>query len=560
MSTVKKRKRKVLKIKSSLVLIGLLISAAIQGQIAPEKYFVPFTNKANTPYQISSPSDFLSHSALLRRARQNIQITEQDLPVNPEYIAQVLAQGNIKLLYPLKWFNGVVIETTDTSALDNIGNLPFVKPDFQRPFENIRNRSSTSPKLQLDVQQSNALHQTDYGAAQQQTDLMNLKPLHQQNYRGHEMHIGIFDSGFQGADTLLAFEKVFREQRVMETFDLVDGGEIKYNTHSHGMYVWSCMVSDLPFLLVGTAPDADYSLFRTEDVASEYILEEFNWVAAAEKADSLGVDIINTSLGYTEFDDSTMNHTYEDMDGQSTPAAVGANIAASKGMLVVVSAGNSGGSPWRYISTPSDADHALCVGAVDDSSQVSNFSSRGFSADGDVKPNVVAHGQFSAVWNYGDEVANVNGTSFSSPITAGAAASLWSANRDMSSFQIKNAIERSAHLYENPNEDYGYGLPDFEKAHLILQDVRNGFQQDEWVIYPNPSVYSDLTLGYLGKENIALEVEIFNSVGQLVRTVQNETEFRQIRINASGGWAPGNYVVMIRSSDKTIYKKWVKLR
>ena len=549
-----------MKIKSSLVLIGMLFSAALQAQIAPEKYFVPFTNKTNTPFEISNPSDFLSHAALLRRARQNIPITEQDLPVNPEYITQILAQGDVKLLYPLKWFNGVVIETTDSSALDKIEGLPFVNPDFRRSFKNIQNRSSTSSKLQLEVQQSNALYQTDFGAAQKQTDLIHLTPLHQQNYRGDEMHIGIFDSGFQGADTLLAFEKVFREQRVLETFDLVDGGSIAYDAHSHGMYVWSCMVSDLPFLLVGTAPDADYSLFRTEDVATEYIIEEFNWVAAAEKADSLGVDIINTSLGYTEFDDSTMNHTYEDMDGNSTPAAVGANMAASKGILVVVSAGNSGNSPWRYISTPSDADHALCVGAVDDSGQIANFSSRGFSADGDVKPNVVAHGQFSAVWNYGNEVANVNGTSFSSPITAGAAASLWSANRDMTNFQIKSAIERSAHLYENPNEDYGYGLPDFEKAHLILQDVRNGFQQDEWVIYPNPSVYSNLTLGYLGQENIALELEVFNSVGQLVHTIKKETAFRQIRINTSGNWPPGNYVVVIRTGDQTVYKKWIKLR
>lgn len=557
---VNRKKSKQLAAKISLF-VGLLSSSSLYSQIAPSKYFVPFSNKSNTQYSTEKPLEFLSKSAVLRRLQQGIAITAQDFPVNKEYIQEVKAQGHVKVLYSLKWFNGVVIETEDSIAIDKIEQLPFVKGSIRQEFNNfITNRKKHQKwDIQLEISEESEFADTLYGAAWPQAQMLNLISLHQEGNLGQEMRIGIFDSGFAGADTLEVFQPSFANGRVEATFDLVDGGEILFDKHSHGTHVWSTMAGNSAYRFVGTAPEAIYSLFRTEDVNSEYIIEEFNWVAAAELADSMGIDIINTSLGYTEFDDPNMNHVYSDLDGNRTPAAIGADIAASKGMLLVVSAGNNGDDSWVYISTPADADSVLTVGAVNSQGVYAPFSSLGYAADGDVKPNVMALGQGAAVWTYGNQAALTNGTSFSGPIMAGAVACLWQNNRDKTNMEIIAAVEQSASFYNEPNQRYGYGIPDFSLAQEILSEKRAKTSVNQWSIYPNPGAASPLQIRYTGKGNETAKITIHSTSGTLMYNRSIETSFREFTLPTSVEWPAGSYLIELDFRGEKQQFTWIKL-
>jgi hypothetical protein len=277
--------------------------------------------------------------------------------------------------------------------------------------------------------------------------------------------------------------------RIKATYDFVRRDSLlTYRASTHGTYVMGCMAAKDTGVVIGTAPDADYLLLRTENVLSEYILEEYHWAAAAEFADSAGAYVFNTSLGYTTFDDPRQNHVYSDLDGNSTVITRAANIAASKGVLVINSAGNYGNSQWRYIGAPADGDGVLAVGAVDVGGNLAGFSSRGPNAAGSVKPNVMANGVFAATPGYFQPIEYVNGTSFSGPIIAGAAACLWQANSDRTALEIKQAIEESAHLFNNPNDDFGYGIPHFPSADWNFTGIEEeAVNAKELLLYPNPA-------------------------------------------------------------------------
>lgn len=557
---VNRKKSRQLATKISLF-VGLISGSSLYSQIAPSKYFVPFSNKKNTQYSTQRPLEFLSKAAVLRRLQHGIAITAQDFPVNAEYIQEVKAQGNVKVLYSLKWFNGVVIETEDSIAIDKIEQLPFVKSTIRQEFNNfITNRKNHQKwNIELAISEETPFADTLYGATWPQTQMLNLISLHQNGNLGQEMRIGIFDSGFAGADTLEVFQPSFANGRVEATIDIVDGGKIKFDKHSHGTHVWSTMAGNSAYRFVGTAPEAIYSLFRTEDVNSEYIIEEFNWVAAAEIADSMGIDIINTSLGYTQFDDPNMNHVYSDLDGNRTPAAIGADIAASKGMLLVVSAGNNGAESWVYISTPADADSVLTVGAVNSQGVYAPFSSLGYAADGDIKPNVMALGQGAAVWTYGNQPATTNGTSFSGPIMAGAVACLWQNNRDKTNMEIIAAVEQSASFYNEPNQRYGYGIPDFALAQEILTQNRTKTSSQNWHIYPNPSSESPLQIRFTGKGNETVEIVVHSTNGHLLYHQTVPTQFREFTVAPSVNWPAGSYLVELKSKEEKHQFTWIKV-
>ncbi len=554
-------KRKQLKTKGSSLLLFLLITAAASAQrIAPEKYFIPFTDKAETPYSITQPEAFLSNKAISRRARFGISITTQDLPVSPNYIETIKNQGNITVLYALKWFNGVVIQTTDTNALQALANLPFVKSfDYSNKRNRQRSGEKHSEKLEVRVaDRVTGITDLDYGEAINQVEMININILNELGFRGEGMTIGILDSGFGGSDTLTAFQHIFNENRLLGVYDFVDNDQEVFDAHYHGMYVWSCIGANVPGEMVGTAPDASFWLFRTEDASSEYVIEEYNWAAAAEMADSAGVDVFNTSLGYTTFDDASMDHTYEDMDGNTTIGARAADIAASKGIFVVNSAGNSGSNSWYYIGTPADGDSVLAVGAVDYSRAVANFSSRGYSSDGDVKPNVMAQGVFATVWDYSQQAGYSNGTSFAGPIMAGAVASLWQANQDMSNMEVFEAIQQSAHLYSTPNADYGYGIPDFNRANILLSGQRNG-SIPTWMAYPNPAGdQAALHLRYGGKTGTEATLSVTDLQGKLVYEQTHLTDSQTIQVEETVNWPTGIYIVSVKSSEGTTHLQWVK--
>lgn len=545
---------------SVFLLLPLCLSAQIK--LAPNTYLYYFNERPLGNYQLSQPEAFLSEKAISRRMRQGIAITPDDVPVYQPYIDTLEALEGVSVRYPLKWINGVVVDVDDSVKMASISKLPFIKKAVQKRLQ-MRNvlPKAILNKWRMEEVSNNELEHTNalYGASWNQIQMLHLHKLHQGGYQGKGKTIAVFDSGFEGADTLDAFQQILAEGRLLGTHDVVRGGAVDYKQHNHGTLVWSCMSAVLPGTLVGTAPQSNYWLFRTEDVSSEYIIEEYNWIRAAELADSAGVDIINTSLSYTQFDDAEMNHEPDELDGVTTPAAIAANMAASKGMLVVVSAGNYRNNPWQTIGTPADADHALTVGAVDHNGWITSFSSSGFAADGAVKPNVVAQGELTAAWGTNNSIWNVKGTSFSGPIICGAAASLWSAYPNRTNREILYAIERSARRYPQPDSLYGYGIPNFERASNWLTALENGFEPNKWSVFPNPAGRGEaIRLFYSGSEPFEqVEVTIRNSVGTVLAREWLDSQAYQI-IASTRQFSGGMYLITINTPTTTSTFKWIK--
>jgi serine protease AprX len=502
-----------------LALLLLFVPFASNGQVAPEKYWVQFSDKDNTPYTIAQPEAFLSLRAIARREKQNIPIKERDLPVDPEYVGQVLATG-AELLSVSKWMNAVTVRITDPLVLQQVLDLPFVVNHM--PVGKQRSAAGEWKKGEVPADEKNAVqlsNDADYGEAFNQIDMLNGVQLHRQGLMGQGMLIAVLDGGFASADLLPVFDSLRQDGRIVATWDVVGRTTEVYGYSNHGTAVLSTMAAYLPGTMIGTAPKASYILIRTEDVASEFPIEEDYWITGAEYADSAGADIINSSLGYTTFDDPAYDHTYADMDGQTTHGAIGANMAAATGMLIVTSAGNSGNDPWRYISSPADADSALAIGAVNAIGEYASFSSIGPSADGRVKPNVCTQGAQAIVAGSLGSVGPSNGTSFAGPIMAGMAACIWQGSPDATNMEVYDAIERSAHLYSTPTAKLGHGIPNVVRARLLLSGYSpTDLNADELIeVHPNPFSNSIEGVFYNASQQ-DLEVRLVNTLGQTIRT------------------------------------------
>lgn len=544
-----------------LLLTLLLSPALLFGQVAPEKFWVRFTDKDNTPYSVGAPEQFLSARAIHRRLRQNIPIHLTDLPVDPDYVAQVKATG-AEVLHTSKWFNSVIVRITDPSVLNQVLQLPFVAD--HRPVGRYASPSKDWPKdaLPSDKALMELPSDADYGTALNQIAMLNGVTLHRQGLMGEGMLIAVLDAGFSGVDQLSVFDSLRQSGRIIATRDFVDGDEDVYGYSTHGMAVLSTMAAYRPGVMVGTAPKAGYLLLRTEDVGSEFPIEEHNWVAGAEFADSVGADVLNTSLGYTDFDDAAYDHTYADMDGRTTPSAIASTMAARKGMLVVTSAGNMGNNAWQYISTPADADSCLAIGAVTPDKLGASFSSIGPSADGRVKPNVCAQGQQAIVANLANEVNPSNGTSFAGPIMAGMAACLWQGHPTATNMQVYDAIQRSADLYHTPTPKMGHGIPDFVRARLLLSGHSpSSLTSDElFAVFPNP--FTDHIAGNLySAEPQQITVRLVNGLGQPVRTRTIQACGMCVhffRFDGLGGLPVGQYTLETQVSKGKLNRKVLK--
>tara|TARA_B110000046_G_scaffold166481_1_gene183439 strand:- start:28659 stop:30302 length:1644 start_codon:yes stop_codon:yes gene_type:complete len=469
----------------TFIFLLLLLVQIGNGQ---EKFWVYFIDKPQEKELLAHPENFLSDRCLENRAKRNIEITEQDVPVNNEYLAQVEALNGVKIINKSKWFNSISIEIKHSDLMDSISGFAFVKS--VTPISAINSRQNKVEerndynKLVLDTSEG---FKATYGDALAQLELYNLLPLHIDGFKGKGILVAVFDAGFYLADTLHAFKHVRDNNQIKFVRDFVDGDYDAFHSSYHGSAVLSTIAAYREGEIIGSAYEADFVLCRTENGASETLIEEDNWVAAAEWADSLGVDVINSSLGYTEFDSPSSNHTYADMDGNTTIISRGADIAASKGILVVNSAGNSGQTSWKYIGAPADADSILTVGAVDVSGNVAPFSSYGPSSDGQIKPNVCAVGWQATVISVNDDAFRLNGTSFSSPLMAGAVASLWSKFPEASNMEIIKAVELSSSNFNNPDDRCGYGIPDMSRASDSLDVLLLKKYQSAIGLYPNPT-------------------------------------------------------------------------
>lgn len=521
------------------------------------KFWIYFTDKNNSSFSRNNPQAFLSQRAIDRRNKSNVGIEESDLPVSNFYISQ-LNQTGIEVVCYSRWMNAVTAYLTDDQIAE-ISQLPFVKE-----ITTVQKYTTTDRDLKPEVNQTfyktSEISETEsvFGFSDRQITMINLDTIFELGFTGEGMIIAQLDAGFFGVDTGIKYQSLWDKDQIIDVYNFPDHNNQVFNIYSgyHGAWVLSVMGSQIPDEFSGTAPDAKFYLYRTEIADSEYVVEEDYWMMAAERADSVGADIINSSLGYTEFDDSTTDHTYADMDGNTTIVSIAADMAAHKGILVCNSAGNEGGNPWHYISAPSDGDSVFCIGAVDSAGNYAGFSGSGPSADGDVKPNVAAMGVNTACLDPGGIVAYLSGTSLASPVMAGACASLWSAFPDRSNMQIIDAVQRSASIYLNPNDSIGYGIPNFGIAYEILLaetpvDTTEDTVAADIMILPNPA--GDwFSIIIQGNENENAALNIFNMQGDKMYEEYlylNKNELTQTFIHAQGLLTSGLYIVTVSTTS-----------
>ena len=487
----------------------------------PTCYRIYLSDKANSPYSIDNPSAYLSQRAIDKRTRFNIPITEQDLPVNPQYKQQILGlDAEMQLLAVSKWMNTVTVYCPDSTVVLQIEALPFVDsvwavgryilnelPVYQipeNPIPMVHNTFSSSKDT------------VDYGEGLAQIALINGIPLHEEGFRGEGMLIAVIDGGFFGIESCSFYQDMVNSGRFFGHYSLMpDFADTLGNASSetHGTIVTSAMAANTNGELVGTAPAASYALIHTEWVGSEELVEEDFWANGAEIADSIGADVVNSSLGYRAFPDFPQNDvTYENMDGVNSIASRCATILGQKGVIVCVAAGNDGNNQYYHIGRPADAFDILCVGACASDSIIAEFSSHGPSYDGRVKPDITSQGvETACIYPY-DMLSFANGTSLATPVAAGMCACLWQAMPVYTATEMMQIIRESGHLYNNPNPEYGYGIPDFYKAYTTHVGI-NDYKPLQLSVYPNPATDKLFLTNHDGDIR---SISIYNAAGQLV--------------------------------------------
>lgn len=424
------------------------------------KYRIILTDKVGTEYSLSRPQDFLSQRALERRQRQQLPVDSTDLPVSRSYM-EALKEVGMNIVVTSKWNNTAVVEVTDTLLMNRVEDMPFVlgvKKVWTQP-DSIPPRNADRKK---EVTNQVEKKMEYYGKGYQQINIHGGDSLHHAGFDGKGMHVAVIDAGFYNADYI----KFFKKMDLLGTRDFVNPLSDIYAENNHGMMVLSCMAAYMPNVFVGTAPKASYWLLRSEDNDSEQPVEEDYWAAAVEFADSVGVDVINTSLGYYSFDDAVSNYRYRDLDGHRSLMSHTASLIAEKGMVLVCSAGNSGRGTWKKITPPADAEHVVTVGALTRELVNTEFSSVGNTADGRIKPDVMAIGYRSTVSGNDGTVSRANGTSFASPTLCGVVACFWQACPWLTAKEVVQAVQEAGDRAEYPDNVYGYGIPNLWKAYL----------------------------------------------------------------------------------------------
>ena len=498
-----------------------------------EDAWVFFSDKPNAQFYFDNPLQMLSQRSIDRRSNQNIPLDIKDIPIHQPYVDQIIAANGIAVMAKSKWLNCLHIQ----GSIDNIialTLLPFVnRVQFADASLNSKRaipRTNIPVNKQMNVQTS-----FNYGNSNNQIQMLNGHLLHQENYTGSGKIIAVLDSGFINVNSTAPFQRLFDNNLILGGYNFVSQDDNVYSLHNHGTLTLSCMGGYVDGELVGTAPDAQYYLFVTEDVTQESPVEESYWVEAAEEADRLGVDVISTSLGYYEFDNPNYGHSYDEFTGDTAFASKGANIAYSKGIVVVASAGNSGGSsePINHVGVPAEATNVLAVGAVKFDESYATFSSVGPSFDGRIKPDVMAKGQAAVVANTSGNIQTASGTSFSCPIIAGMIASFWQAIPWATNQQVVDFVKQSADRFANPTNQFGYGIPDFQ---LALNSAQLSINQDSigrFLVYPNP-VFDKLFVSFPPTFSEA-KISFYNALGQIVfeKSIQNtETSISMVNINS----------------------------
>jgi len=559
---------------ATLVILLIATTGLVQAQFT--RYIIQLTDKKGTPYTISAPSAYLSAKAIARRTKQQRAIDSTDLPVNPAYLQSIRNVPNVTVLNNSKWLNQVLVKI-DISQPGNLANalaainaLSFVKrsdsiaPRINTGSDNVSNTLADATNLapvsvNQVAQQTGIAAAFDYGSMYNQIHIHNGDYLHNLGFSGRGMTIAVIDAGFQNYLTNPAFDSVRLQGRILGTWDYVKNEASVNEDLNHGAYVFSLLASNRPGVLVGTAPYASYWLLRTEDDASEYPVEEQNWTVAAEFADSAGVDMISTSLGYANFDNAAYNHSYAQRNGNTAMITIAADLAAKKGILVVVAAGNSGNNTTdlKYVACPADADSVLTIGSINVNGSIALSSSWGPNGAGLLKPNVVAVGDNAVIANLiTGNPATGSGTSYACPNMAGLVACFWQAFPEFSNMQIIDAVQRCASKSSNPDFRFGYGIPDFKKGIVLLtkQFATANSDINNCVVTINWKSKDDTSSVYTLQRKLPGEVGFINlkqiTSSSLTFTANNYTYNDTIR---SAGTGPVQYRILqtMRSADTT---------
>lgn len=532
-----------------ILLLVFTITSFI-GYSQTQDAWVYFNDKPNSAAFFANPLSELSQRALDRRTSQGIALNINDAPIEPTYISQITAASGITVMAKSKWLNCLHVRGTQTAisaltALSCVNHVHFADNSLNLKNSNPRPIVPVNKQLSVDVNYN-------YGTSANQVQMLNVNLLHQANYTGVGKQIAVLDAGFPGVNTSQPFQRLITNGSILGGYDYVNKSTNFYSGNSHGAMVLSTIGGYTDGQLVGTAPDAKFYLYITEDVNSENPVEESNWVEAAEQADRVGVDIITTSLGYFAFDNPAYGHDYSDMTGNSAFASQGANIAFTKGIVVVASAGNDGANSEPHIGVPAEANNVLAIGAVQADRTYAYFSSIGPSYDGRMKPDVMAQGQASVVSSPSGVIQTASGTSFSCPIMAGAIASFWSAMPNLTNQQVVNFIKQSADRYTNPDYFYGYGIPNFQLALSNALSIASNVNPDGFLVFPNPTQNS-LTFKFSNSSNDKLF--IYNDLGQLILENDNLQNNQSVDVSQLQS---GIYLYKITSENFNKTGKFIK--
>jgi serine protease AprX len=511
------------------------------------RYMVFFKDKQGSVYSTSNPSAYLSQRAIDRSAKENIAISEEDLPVNESYL-EVIRNLGATVLYPTKWMNGVLVEcepelATTLQSEEFVERIEYVAPGVRPAAGRVRGgkfkESNSDGAAATDVQLS----------------MLGLDQMHANGYRGEGVLIAVMDAGFPGGNGSF-FQHIVNENRLelSTSYDFVSGNTNVFTKHYHGTHVWSIMGAYSQGLYTGGAYKARYVLFITEYAPTEYRVEEYNWLFAAERADSLGVDIINTSLGYTTFDDPSMDYTQSQIDGETAVITRAASMAASKGILVVVSAGNSGNDPWQIISAPADSKDVLAIGAVTSSGTRSSFSSMGPTADGRIKPDVAALGSGVSFITPSSTIGTGNGTSYAAPLIASLAATLKQKFPNLLSADLRDTIRKISSQAEQPDNLLGYGIPNVLGLITSIDSEVGKIRAD---IYPNPFT-SQVILQLYDVSSREVKVRGSDSKGMGISMEVNPVYDDRLIVDLKSN-PPGLYFIHLSTGTKTSVYRVVKV-
>lgn len=444
------------------------------GYAQTNRYMVFFKDKNGSGYSISNPHAFLTNKAIDRRNKQGIPVTELDLPVNEAYVDGVRATG-ASTFFRTRWMNGVLVQC-NVSLVNTIKALPYVDHvEFVAPNERL---NAGRKKVVNRVKGTKA-----GGATEAQLDVNGIDEMHAEGYHGENMIIAVFDAGFNGVDATAPFQHIISEGRVDLTVsqDFVFNSDDVFQYDEHGTEVFSVIAAYQEGIFTGGAYKSKYQLYVTEDAATEYRVEEYNWLFAAERADSAGVDVVNSSLGYYDFDDASMNYSKADMDGKTTVVTRAAQLLADRGVVVVCSAGNEGNISWQIITAPADAVDVIAVGAVDENGTRVSLSSKGPTADNRIKPDAMAMGSGTIVIKPSGALGSVSGTSLASPLITSLVTGVWQKYPDLTNREVISLIRKSGSIAHAPNNLMGYGIPTFDSIINYLENL----EKNPFDVYPN---------------------------------------------------------------------------